>query len=86
MTDEHAVKVGAWWYDYRQVACDTAFWQVLGKALGWHFAHAEPCTDGCDGLGENEWELQAHNFYDLILTQQPTEQFWADLLQDKGVV
>lgn len=49
--------------------CDQTFWQALGKALGWGKARAE-----------NPWP-EAHRFYDLILTNQSTEQFWKNMLK-----
>lgn len=68
-----------------KVALDTTFWQALGKALGWGK------TDNCWGCGYDEgatidtyvWFVNAHKFYDLILTNQPTEAFWQSILTAK---
>ncbi len=55
-----------------QIFClQSSFWQSLGKSLGWTMndsVHVD-CAN-------------AHDFYDLILTEQPTDKFWADLLDD----
>lgn len=69
------------------IALDATFWQSLGKALG-------PFADG-DGLFHLEsprgvaidrdvsWaDYTAHRFYDLILTDVSTEEFWAELLSN----
>lgn len=73
------------------VVLDPLFWQALGKALGW----ADTFDNVTKGIrfntngesvmtevhrGEVVWQHYVHCFYDLILTGQPTEKFWADLL------
>lgn len=69
---------------------DPAFWQALGKVLGWKGYVGEThsaCgfSGGMDSFnfdGE-EWNLNALKFYDLILTNGDTENFWNDLLTTK---
>lgn len=64
-------------YSFQQIALDPLFWQALGKSLLW--------SDGASHVSNPtpEWMENAHRFYDLILTGQPTDTFWADLLSDK---
>lgn len=69
-------------------ALDPLFFQALGKALGWgrymYVGKMERLLD--DGKLEGDsWtlpveEYHAHRFYDLILTNQSTEEFWSELL------
>lgn len=69
------------------VGWDPSFWQCLGKALGWGKHHEDGCWSflqggKCDcGPKDNEWEHQAHRFYDLILTGGDTDAFWDTLLK-----
>lgn len=71
------------------IGLDPAFWQALGKALGWrHMIDFEFQHDPSMGLPRYdhragqypEWMYNAHRFYDLILTGGDTEKFWNDLL------
>ncbi len=55
------------------VALDAGFWQGLGGALGW--------SDRDVGRGYSGWADNAHKFYDLMLTGQPTERFWEKILK-----
>jgi hypothetical protein len=63
--------------DSYHIALDPSFWQALGKALGKE-NHMEALAHDWDVPW---WRGQALNFYDLILTGDDTEKFWADLLQ-----
>lgn len=60
-----------------KVALDPTFWRALAKASGWpkcvlrHYPHTSACE---------KWRNWAIYFCDLILTGQPTEPFWTDLL------
>lgn len=70
---------------YEEIALDPTFWQALGKALGWsEYAvcniHGQPCTLNCTQAFPFEYMYQAHRFYDLILTQQPTDTFWEEII------
>lgn len=61
---------------FEEIALDPLFWQALGKVLGWGVydrAMQEAAEDP-------DWMLIAHRFYYLILTDTPTDIFWADLL------
>jgi hypothetical protein len=62
-----------------EVVLDPSFWQCLGKALGWgnYKVSSNP------GGNVPRWNYEAKRFYDLILTKQSTEAFWADLLSSK---
>src|SRR4051794_8317136 len=70
----------------KSAALDPSFWQSLGKALGWGK------TDYCWGCGYDEgetistdvWFVNAHRFYDLILTGSDTDAFWKELLTNKS--
>jgi hypothetical protein len=57
------------------VALDAGFWQGLGEALGWSMRDV--------GRGYSGWADNAHRFYDLMLTGQPTEGFWEKVLKTK---
>lgn len=66
--------------DVHEIALDPTFWQALGKALGW-----DKLADGrnweASKYGYMEvWRHHAHRFYDLILTGELIDKFWADLL------
>lgn len=54
------------------IALDPTFWQALGKALEWAVTTSS--------WPDTEWLFQAHRFYDLILTNKSTEQFWKEIL------
>jgi hypothetical protein len=58
------------------VALDAGFWQGLGAALGW--------SNRDVGGGYSGWADNAHKFYDLMLTGQPTDQFWKKTLSSHG--
>ena len=58
------------------VALDAGFWQGLGAALGW--------SNRDVGGGYSGWADNAHKFYDLMLTGQPTDQFWEKTLRSHG--
>lgn len=65
-------------HHWQHIALDPTFWQALGKALGWGnseiLENAEPLP---------HWRLRAIGFFDLILTGQPTDKFWSELLSTK---
>lgn len=69
-------------YMIDSIALDPLFWQALGKALGWEqwlpTGFHDKYEDDIEELG---WKVQAMRFYDLILTGQPTEEFFATLLK-----
>lgn len=72
---------------WRCYVTDPSFWQSLGKALGWT-EYGEYEIDrksdyelGLTGYYGDEWALEAHRFYDLILTGGDTEKFWQELLK-----
>lgn len=52
--------------DTNAAILDPTFWQSLGKALGWE--------------ARDDWQQNAHRFYDLILTGGDTKKFWDELL------
>lgn len=58
------------------------FWQSLGKSLGWEEIRNEerPYLSYNQGLMWG-WEAVAHRFYDLILTEKSTDEFWYNLLK-----
>lgn len=61
---------------------DPAFWQALGKALGWWDDIGQiPSKMPKRRIDQDPWNYHAHRFYDLILTGGDTEKFWADLLK-----
>ena len=60
------------------LVCDPLFWKSLGKSLGWSGLYY--CSDG-KNRGKN-WRVVALEFYDLILTSQPTDKFWEELAKD----
>ncbi len=55
------------------VALDAGFWQGLGESLGW--------SNRDVGRGYSGWADNAHKFYDLMLTGQPTDRFWEKILK-----
>lgn len=55
---------------WEEIALDPAFWQALGKQLGW-------APMGEATVEKGSWFSYAHGFYDLILTGGDTEKFWA---------
>lgn len=77
-----------------RIALTSEFWQSLGKSLGWsdldQCGHKYPSngdgrySDICKICGRKftpgTWQEKAHRFYDLILTNVDTEQYWAELL------
>ncbi len=64
--------------DVRYAALDPTFWQAL---CGWDDSYMiENPSDLINSIRIPKWRAKAIAFYDLILTGQPTEQFWADLL------
>lgn len=82
-------------YGGAETVVDKTFWQALGKALGWStschhlganglyqvFRHEAICSSDD---GRAFWEITAHEFYDLILTQATQEQidaYWLELLK-----
>lgn len=52
---------------YAEIALDPLFWQALGKSCGW------------DDIGK-DYYFYAMQFSYLILTEQPTEGFWEEIL------
>lgn len=74
-----------------RTALDPSFWQALGKVLGWgtscwHYnerglyeVYRHPAVCGLSSA-RSQWQIQAQRCYDLILTKQPTEPFWQELL------
>jgi len=58
--------------NWEKIVLDKTFWQALGKNLSWE----EDLWNG-----KTKWQRNAYRFYDLILQQQSTESFWAELLQ-----
>ncbi len=59
---------------WEQIALDPSFWKCLGKALGW-----KESKRWGDGLPDVPWRDNAHRFYDLILTNTPTDEYWKKL-------
>ena len=80
-----------------EIICDPTFWKSLGKKLGWSGERCLKCgkdwpwisgTRYCDACrsADGNWrtdtyKYHAHRFYDLILTSQPTDKFWEELLE-----
>ena len=67
---------------WQVIALDPSFWQSLGKALGWaeYTSWLEQYHEGSIDLTDLTWRRNATRFYDLILTGQPTDQFWKEIL------
>lgn len=80
MHDESGCPFGFHYPPWQVTALDPAFFQSLGKALGWGW-ECEEC--GAEALGADSfhclgcqkivrlkatWNVNAHRFYDLILT------------------
>lgn len=68
------------------LACDPSFWQALGKSLRWKRVmpsgrNVKDPTKKQFEMMEDEWKWNAHRFYDILLTKQPTDMFWAEILQ-----
>lgn len=63
---------------WQEIVLDPTFWQTLGKALGW--GEADTGLDDQMFFWMPEWKRNAHEFYDLILTDQPTDKFWDEIL------
>lgn len=69
--------------EYASIALDPAFWQALGKMLGW--------LDFVPTDGHNTWVngpqakrcpvCNAHRFYDLILQEEDTDAFWERIIK-----
>ncbi len=76
---------------WEEIALDPTFWQALGKALGWDFEELICKACGKDECGrgwhcgttqaKQTWINEARRFYDLILTGQPTDKFWEEILK-----
>ena len=64
------------------IALDRDFWVALGKALGWQktICRAHLRQDTCGIVWTDTVLIQAHRFYDLILTGGNIEKFWEELL------
>lgn len=67
--DKHALPFAL---DWQEIALDPDFWRALGKVLEWDNPETEDYF---------EWHIQAMNFYDLVLTNGDTAQFWRELLE-----
>ncbi len=63
------------------VALDPAFWQALGKALGWKTNKLKSMEKQQPGDVFQHWYQRAMRFYDLILTGGDTEAYWEELLK-----
>lgn len=65
--------------NYYKIALDPTFWQALEKVINPHvYTHAIYLN--MRGTPMARWQYLAQLFYDLILTEQPTEKFWQELL------
>jgi hypothetical protein len=74
MHDENGCPFGFHYPEWQVTALDPAFFQALGKALGWNkIGHEVPNLVG-------DWQWHAKHFYDLILTGGNTVKFWSELL------
>jgi hypothetical protein len=75
---------GSSWVPFEVVALDPAFWQALGKSLGWNesfFDRHASAHDMAAYYHTEAWLMFAHNFCDLIYQGQSTEEFWKELLK-----
>lgn len=67
--------------NWQITALDPAFWQALGKALGW--PSVTPGNSVMTQEFPQTWRYHALHFYDLILTGGDTAAFWKSL-QEEG--
>lgn len=66
-----------------QLIVDSTFWQALSKSCGWSNVATMGAPVKRDmGLGVPIWQGKAHRLLDLILTQQPTEKFWEEIISN----
>lgn len=63
---------------YEEIALDPLFFQALGKSLGWD--DTTGFYADFQSKKYNQVGVYAHTFYDLILTNQPTDTFWEEIL------
>lgn len=64
---------------WEEIVLTPAFWQALGKSLGWGHDHYH--LPGGMHISGVRSRYEAHRFYDLILQGKDTEAFWYELLQ-----
>lgn len=75
--------------NYRQaahalIALDRDFWIAIGKVKGWSKGFiGSPESERENPALVNVWKVNARRFYNLILSQQPTDTFWTELLEAK---
>lgn len=62
------------------IAFDPSFWQALGKSLGWNYPVMRDGRWSPEHSLMPNWRDCAQDFYDLILTNKSTDQFWSQLL------
>lgn len=72
-----------WWLkafdlkeNWQKVALDPTFWMALGKAKGWP-------EKNTNFKLQPKWLVKAYEVVGLILTGQPTEAYWNDIINSK---
>lgn len=68
--------------NYYKIALDPTFWQSLGKVLEWAKVGDNP-NARTTYFGNYTWLGHAHCFYDVILSEGSTTEFWNYLLKEK---
>lgn len=81
-------------FSYLEMTQDPLFWSCLGKSLGWEDSKCSgKCgsvypeyVNGCVRCGKGvdldpNMLYHALRYFELVLTQGDTEQFWSDLIK-----
>ncbi len=51
------------------------------RVIGYKYQCFGICGKFYEGINRHEWDMNAHRFYDLILTGGDTEKFWEEILK-----
>lgn len=62
----------------KDLVLDPLFWQALGKALEERFEKSQ--APSFVSFDKWDWTYYAHQYFDLIMTEQSTDEFWKSLL------
>lgn len=67
---------GNWDYVPELDILNPFFWQALGKVNGWKHPDSKDINEDIGLVPNGEWARNAHNFFDLLMTNGNTAKFW----------